>query len=124
MIAAPQACTTCGYESAVTPAVAVMLVRRWRTREGFADADLRPHLRRVRRHCLLAGLLPFPFLAAAAVLAAAFGFSASVSRFGAVIGAGASSLVIFSEVLGRRSYPQALPARRLPNLACVSSARC
>lgn len=47
------------------PAVAAVVVRRWVTREGFADAGLRPNLRRAWRGYLLAVLGPTAVGAAA-----------------------------------------------------------
>jgi membrane protease YdiL (CAAX protease family) len=53
------------------PAVAAIIVRRWVTREGFADAGLRPNLRRKWRYYVAGWLLPVPvvaFIVAAALL--------------------------------------------------------
>ena len=61
--------------AAFTPAVAAIIVRRWITREGFADAGLRPRLRSAWSSYLLAWLGP-PVVAAAAIgLAAVVGRS-------------------------------------------------
>jgi membrane protease YdiL (CAAX protease family) len=57
------------------PAVAAAVVRRWITREGFADAGLRPNLRRAWRCYLLAVLGPAAAGAATVALAVALGVS-------------------------------------------------
>lgn len=57
------------------PALAAAIVRRWITREGFADAGLRPHLRRGWRLYLFALVWPLFVVAAIAALAAALGAS-------------------------------------------------
>ena len=54
------------------PAVATVVVRKWVTREGFADAGLRPNLRRWRYY-LVAWLLPLPVTAIIVALAVALG---------------------------------------------------
>jgi membrane protease YdiL (CAAX protease family) len=56
---------------AFAPAVAAIIVRRWVTHEGFADAGLRPDLRRGWRYYVAAWLLPIPvvaFIVAAALV--------------------------------------------------------
>lgn len=53
------------------PALAAIIVRKWITREGFANAGLRPNLRRWR-HYLVAWLLPVPVVAAVVGLALIF----------------------------------------------------
>lgn len=74
----------CGYSLAdpvvqlasgtgLMPAVAAVVVRRWITREGFADAGLAPRFRTAWRHYLAAWLGPLVFVAAAVGLAAALG---------------------------------------------------
>ena len=57
----------------VAPAAAAVAVRRWITREGFADAGLAPRFRTAWRHYLAAWLGPPVVVAAAAGLAAALG---------------------------------------------------
>jgi membrane protease YdiL (CAAX protease family) len=57
---------------AFAPAVAAIVVRKWVTREGFADAGLRLNLRRWRYY-LVAWLLPLPVTAVIVVLAVALG---------------------------------------------------
>ncbi len=58
---------------AFTPALAAIVVRRWVTREGFADSGLRLHLRTQWRSYLIAALLPLGILAAALALAVLLG---------------------------------------------------
>ncbi|GIH21312.1 CPBP family intramembrane glutamic endopeptidase [Rugosimonospora africana] len=55
------------------PAIAALVVRRWVTREGFADAGSRLRLRTARRYYLLAWLGPLGVAAAVVGLAAATG---------------------------------------------------
>ena len=43
---------------AFSPAIAAVIVRKWITREGFADAGLKPNLPRAWRYYLIAWLLP------------------------------------------------------------------
>jgi membrane protease YdiL (CAAX protease family) len=57
---------------AFAPAVAAIVVRKWVTREGFADAGLRLNLRKWRYY-LVAWLLPLPVTAVIVVLAVALG---------------------------------------------------
>lgn len=59
---------------ALVPAVAAVVVRRWVTREGFADAGLRLRLRPAWRGWLLAWLGPVAVLAVTAAMAAALGW--------------------------------------------------
>jgi membrane protease YdiL (CAAX protease family) len=54
------------------PAIAAIVVRRWVTREGFADAGLRPNLRRWPYY-LVAWLLPLAVTTCVVILAAALG---------------------------------------------------
>lgn len=60
---------------AFAPAVAAIVVRRWVTREGFADAGLRPDLRRGWRYYLFGLLWPFLAVSAIVVLAVVLGLS-------------------------------------------------
>jgi membrane protease YdiL (CAAX protease family) len=54
------------------PALAAFIVRRWVTREGFADAGLRLHLKKWRYY-LVGWLLPLPVTAIIVLLAFVFG---------------------------------------------------
>ncbi|MEV0719220.1 type II CAAX endopeptidase family protein [Asanoa sp. NPDC050611] len=53
------------------PAIAALVVRRWVTREGFADAGLRPRLRVARRYYLVAWFGPLLVVAVTVGLATA-----------------------------------------------------
>ncbi len=60
--------------AAFVPAAAAVVVRAAVTREGFADAGLRPRFRRAWRHYVLAAATPLVMLAFSAVAAAAAGY--------------------------------------------------
>ena len=60
---------------ALAPAVAAFIVRHWITREGFADARLRPNLRRGWRCYLLALLWPVVAVASVVGLATFLGLA-------------------------------------------------
>ncbi|EXG80529.1 CPBP family glutamic-type intramembrane protease [Cryptosporangium arvum] len=59
----------CGF----APAIAAVVVRRWISREGFADAGSRPRLRAAWPYYVLAWLVPFGIAAVVLVIAAASG---------------------------------------------------
>ena len=133
--------------SAFAPAIACFVVRKWITREGFADAGLRPHLRKWPYY-LVAWLLPVVVMACVVVLAPVFhaghaDFSlARGSQYRASIGAPLAAwaprnlvvylcillveapfaaLVLFGEEFGWRGYLQKrlFPAR--PVLSAVGT---
>ncbi len=56
---------------AFAPAVAAIVTHQWITHEGFADAGLRPHLRRRWPYYLIAWLWPLPIIAASVALVVA-----------------------------------------------------
>jgi len=58
---------------AFAPAIATIVVRKWITREGFADAGLRPNLSRAWRYYLVAWLMPLFVSAIVIGLVVAFG---------------------------------------------------
>jgi membrane protease YdiL (CAAX protease family) len=60
---------------AFAPAISAIIVRRWITREGFADAGLRLNLKANWRHYLLAWLLPVPVTLIVVALAWILGLS-------------------------------------------------
>ncbi|WP_040791748.1 CPBP family intramembrane glutamic endopeptidase [Nocardia paucivorans] len=64
----------------VAPALAAIVVRRWITREGFADSGLRPRIGRTRSSYSIAALLPLGILAIALLLAAALGWWDPLNR--------------------------------------------
>lgn len=57
------------------PALAAIIVRTWITREGFADAGLRPHLRKAWPYYLVALLLPLLVVPIIVALVVFFGLS-------------------------------------------------
>ena len=58
---------------AFAPAIATIVVRKWITREGFADAGLKPNLARSWRYYLVAWLMPLFVSAIVIWLVVAFG---------------------------------------------------
>jgi len=64
---------TVALPMAFGPAVAAVVVRRWVTREGFADAGLAPRLRAAKRYYLIAWIGPVLVLALTVGLAAVLG---------------------------------------------------
>ncbi len=58
---------------AFAPALATIIVRKWVTHEGFADAGLRPHFRESWRYYVIALLLPLAVTAVITLLAMATG---------------------------------------------------
>jgi uncharacterized protein len=61
------------FVGALSPAIAAFIVRKWITREGFADAKLRLNLRKWPYY-LVGWLLPFVVVGCIIVLAPLFGF--------------------------------------------------
>jgi membrane protease YdiL (CAAX protease family) len=61
--------------AAFAPALASIVMRRWVTREGFADAGLRPHLKAQWRYYLIAYLWPLPVVALLLLLILLFGLA-------------------------------------------------
>ncbi|PTR24164.1 CAAX prenyl protease-like protein [Rhodococcus sp. OK519] len=59
--------------AAFVPALAAIVTRRWITREGFADAGLRPRVSAAWSSYVIAALLPIGLLGIASALAAATG---------------------------------------------------
>jgi membrane protease YdiL (CAAX protease family) len=57
------------------PALAAIVVRKWITREGFADAGLRPNLRETWPYYLVAWLLPLIVVPTIVALVVLFGLS-------------------------------------------------
>jgi membrane protease YdiL (CAAX protease family) len=113
---------------AFSPALAAIAVRAWVTRERFADAGLRPHLRRMWPYYLVSWLLPLPVVAAIMLLAAALGIS-QVNGGGAglppllvteaLVGTLVSAPLFWGEEFGWRSYLQLRLASGRPALAAV-----
>jgi membrane protease YdiL (CAAX protease family) len=94
------------------PAAAAFVVRRWVTREGFADAGLRLQLRHAWPYYLFGWLLPLPVVGVIVLLAHAFAIpqvqpsvpSAIVAS--ALVGSLVATPVFFGEEFGWRSYLQ------------------
>jgi membrane protease YdiL (CAAX protease family) len=112
----------------VAPAIASLVVRRWVTREGFADLGLRPDLRRSWPFLVLALGWPLLAMPLAVALATAAGASAveTVSVTDVALWAGASLLaapVFLGEELGWRGYLQTriLPGRPLQAAAVTGA---
>lgn len=69
---------------AFAPAIAAIIVRKWVTREGFADAGLRLHFQRNWRYYLIAWLSPLAVVAVIVIIAVVLGLSQpdfSLERF-------------------------------------------
>lgn len=104
---------------AFLPAVAALVVRRWVTREGFADAGLR-----LRRHrtWLAAWLLPIAATALMFGLAAAFGWWRPGGGLGIVVVALVAALVLaplyWGEEFGWTSFlwPRLVPGRPMASM--------
>ena len=131
---------------AFAPAISAIVVRRWITGEGFADAGLRLNLRKWPYY-VVAWLLPLPVTAAIIALAAALGLSQpdfTLMRFGTWVLGGTSpppppayillalplqflisalvaTPVLWGEEFGWRGYLQARLFPRRPLLAAVST---
>jgi len=133
---------------AFAPAVAAVVVRKWVTREGFADAGLRLNLHRWPYY-LVAWLLPLPVTATIVGLAAALGVSqpdfSLLRAIGTMMPEGASlpsalppglffivpiqvsiialvaTPVLWGEEFGWRGYLQVRLFRQRPLLAAIAS---
>lgn len=105
----------------IVAAVACVVVRRWVTREGFADAGLRPNLRHSWRLGLLAAAWPLVATPLAVVIVIAivigvgpgglslpWGLAAlnAVSILGWLLGSIAGAAIFLGEELGWRGYLQ------------------
>ncbi len=106
------------------PALATIITRQWVTREGFADAGLRPNLRAAWPYYLFAWL--WPLLAYAALcVALAFGLQAHKDVSGVIAPALFMSLagcfVFFGEEFGWRSYLQIRLFSGRPLLAAIAT---
>jgi uncharacterized protein len=107
------------------PAAAAFVVRRWVTREGFADAGLRLRLRRAWPSYLVAWLLPVPVVGVIVGLAAALGLTfvhtevPPVLVLSAVAGSLAAAPLFFGEEFGWRGYLQRRWFADRPLLAAV-----
>jgi membrane protease YdiL (CAAX protease family) len=80
---------------AFSPAIAAVIVRKWITREGFADAGLRLNFRNNKRYYLIAWLLPLLAVAVILLLAVIFRISTpdfSLQRAMNTLGSGPNPL--------------------------------
>lgn len=130
---------------AFSPAIAAFIVRKWITKEGFADAGFRPNFKHGWKYYLIAWLLPL-FVAGIVIgLAVLFGLSQpdfTLQRFAQWMGAGASvpqvppylwfilpfqflvgalfsTFILFGEEFGWRGYLQKRVAPGKPLLAAI-----
>lgn len=71
-----------GLPAAFAPAIAAIVVRKWVTREGFADAGLRLNLRRGWPYYLFGWLWPLVVVAVVAILATVLGIGIPDLSFG------------------------------------------
>jgi len=112
---------------ACTPAVATVVVRRWVTREGFADAGLHFSLRRAWPYYLFGWLSPLFVVGAIAGLATLLGIRPAQAELPpllvvtAVAGALVSAPVFLGEEFGWRGYLQlrVFPGRPLLAACCT-----
>jgi uncharacterized protein len=110
---------------AFSPAVAAFVVRRWVTREGFADAGLRPHLRRAWTSYLVAWLIPLPVVGVIVGLALALGLRLVHAELppalvpAALAGSLVTAPLFFGEEFGWRGYLQLRWFDNRPLLAAV-----
>ena len=110
---------------AFAPALGTIIVRRWITHEGFADAGLHLHLRSTWPYYLFAGLYPPLMLGGSLVLALAFGFSIRTGVFADIVPSYMAYLVLFppfwGEEFGWRSYLQIRLFSARPLLAALAT---
>jgi len=111
---------------AFAPALGALIVRALVTREGFADAGLRLHLKRWPYY-LCAWLLPLPVVTTIAALAMGLGISPHVPTLplslllSALGGTLISAPLFFGEEFGWRGYLQLRLLARRPLLAASST---
>lgn len=110
---------------ACAPALGTIIVRRWITHEGFADAGLRLHLRSSWPYYLFAGLYPLLLLGGSLVLALATGFSIRTSALANIVPSYMAYLLMapffWGEEFGWRSYLQIRLFRARPLLAALAT---
>lgn len=122
------------------PAIAAIIVRRWITREGFADAGLSLNFRRKWRYYLAAWLLPPALIGAVIILAPVLGITQpdfSLTRAYTALGQPSSgpsiwlrtltylgmalplTLILWGEEFGWRGYLQIRLLARRPLAAAI-----
>jgi membrane protease YdiL (CAAX protease family) len=110
---------------AFAPALATFIVRKWVTREGFADAGLHPHLMNRLPYYLFAWLWPLAGVATVVAVASVLRILPVRSNVSPmlVVSALAGSLIatplFFGEEFGWRGYLQLRVANGRPLLAAV-----
>jgi membrane protease YdiL (CAAX protease family) len=109
------------------PAIASIVVRRWVTREGFADAGLRLSLRGKWPYYLFAWLIPLPVVGVIYLLASTLGVEPVNGDLplslvlAAVVGSLVASPIFWGEEFGWRGYLQLRLFRSSPVLAAVAT---
>ncbi len=113
---------------AFAPALATIVVRRWITCEGFADAGLRLSLRGRWPYYLFGWLVPLPVVGAIYLLASALGIQPSAADglplqlvLAAVGGSLVAAPIFWGEEFGWRGYLQLRLFRHSPLLAAVAT---
>jgi membrane protease YdiL (CAAX protease family) len=110
---------------AFAPALSTLIVRKWITREGLADAGLRPHLIKKLPYYAFAWLWPLVGVGIVIVVASALGIVpvrsdvAPMLIVGALAGALLATPLFFGEEFGWRGYLQLRVAHGRPVLAAV-----
>ena len=110
---------------AFSPALAAFVVRKWITREGFADAGLRLPPRGKWPYLLLAWLVPLPVLGMIVVLAGMIGIHPVKPGLpyslvlGTLVAALLTTPLFFGEEFGWRGYLQARVLHGQPLLAAL-----
>lgn len=112
---------------AFAPALASVIVRQWVTREGFADAGLRLHLRGKLPYYLVAWLLPVVGAGVIVAAATALGIMPVKSAIPpslvvtALVGALITTPLFWGEEFGWRGYLQLRVASKRPLIAAVAT---
>ncbi len=110
---------------ACTPALGTIIVRRWITHEGFADAGLRLHLRSSWPYYLFAGFYPLLLLGGSLLLALVSGFSIRTNVLADIVPSYMAYLLMapffWGEEFGWRSYLQIRLFHARPLLAALAT---
>jgi membrane protease YdiL (CAAX protease family) len=112
---------------AFAPALASLIVRKWVTREGFADAGLRPHLIKKLPYYLFAWLWPLVGMGIIVAIASALGIVPARTELtpmllmSALAGSLLAAPLFFGEEFGWRGYLQLRIAEGRPLLAAVAT---
>jgi membrane protease YdiL (CAAX protease family) len=109
------------------PAIAAIVVRRWITREGFADAGLRLNLRRSWPYYLIGWLLPLGVVVVITLLAALLRLGQPDLRYAllasvqTLVMALVATPLLWGEEFGWRSYLQIRLLAERPVLAALAT---